>query len=210
MGADLVRRLEDALLAVDRLAARRVLSEAAGTMSTHVFEDVVGPALAHIGAGWETGEVALSQVYMSGRICEELAEEWLPQPVATGRAQPPVAIAVLEDYHVLGKRIVCAILRASGFELRDFGRVTAAGLVERTLGEQIEVLLVSTLMLPSALKVGQVVAGLRAAGARTKVVVGGAPFRIDPQLSLEVGADAAGRTATDALPILDRLLRAAP
>ena len=41
------------------------------------MEKLVVPALERIGAGWEQGRVALSQVYMSGRICEELVDTLL-------------------------------------------------------------------------------------------------------------------------------------
>ena len=64
------------------------------------------PVLEEIGTGWENGTYALSQVYMSGRICEELVDLILPPTDVMRRTQPKIAIATLEDYHMLGKRIV--------------------------------------------------------------------------------------------------------
>jgi trimethylamine corrinoid protein len=50
------------------------------------------------------------------------------------------------------------------------------------------------------------VAEVRAAlPAQVRIVVGGAPFRFDAELWRQVGADAMGRTAADALDIVATL-----
>ncbi len=188
------------LLSVDRLAAENILRESSVALSPIQLADrIIVPALERIGAGWERGEVALSQVYMSGRICEQLVDTILPPDSPNRKSQPRMAVAVLQDYHLLGKRIVYSVLRASGFELLDYGRVEVDDLVGRVKTDRIEVLLISTLMLPSALRVKDVKAKL---DGDVKIVVGGAPFRFDDQLWKEVGADAMGRNASEAVEII--------
>jgi methanogenic corrinoid protein MtbC1 len=91
--------------------------------------------------------------------------------------QARLGIAVLEDYHLLGKRIVYSILRASGFAVRDYGRRTVEELVRLVQADEIEIPLISTLMLPSALRVKELRKQLSAADLPFKIVVGGAPFR---------------------------------
>jgi methanogenic corrinoid protein MtbC1 len=81
-----------------------------------------------------------------------------------------------------------------------------AELVERVVADEVKVLLISVLMLPSALHVKDVVEELRAQNNAAKVVVGGAPFHFDPQLWQEVGADAFGETATDAVRIVHQMM----
>jgi methanogenic corrinoid protein MtbC1 len=202
---------EQALLSLDRLAARNILLESGGSEAPlQLVEKLVVPALERIGAGWEQGQVALSQVYMSGRICEELVDTLLP-PDGWGRKnRPKMAMAVLQDYHLLGKRIVYSVLRASGFELLDYGRVDVEDLVRRVRQDGVEVLLISVLMLPSALRVKEVRARLQALGSDVKIVVGGAPFRLDDQLWKEVGADAMGREASEALDIIAKMMGDVP
>jgi methanogenic corrinoid protein MtbC1 len=141
-------------------------------------------------------------VYLSGRFCEELVEKVLPASDPDRKHQPRSAIVVLSDHHMLGQRIVYAVMRASGFELFNYGRMDSAELVERALTDQIQVLLISVLMLPSALKVGAVCANIKAQNPGIRVLVGGAPFLFDPNLWREVGADAMGRTAADAVSIV--------
>ena len=64
-----------ALLAVDRVHAAEILQAAAARQGPlAAFEALVPPALEQIGAAWEKGECALTQVYMSGRICAALAD----------------------------------------------------------------------------------------------------------------------------------------
>jgi methanogenic corrinoid protein MtbC1 len=204
-------KFEQALLSLDRLAARNILLESGGSEAPlHLVEKLVVPALERIGAGWEQGQVALSQVYMSGRICEELVDTLLPPDALDRKNRPKMAIAVLQDYHLLGKRIVYSVLRASGFELLDYGRVDVDDLVRRVSQEGVEVLLISVLMLPSALRVKDVRAGLQAIGSDAKIVVGGAPFRLDDQLWKEVGADAMGREASEAVGILAKMMGDVP
>lgn len=202
----LISRFEEALLSLNRLAAKETFMEVKYALTPIQFvEQVIVPALERIGAGWEQGRLALSQVYMSGRICEDLVDGLLPPGAPERKHQPRMGIVVLEDYHVLGKRIVYAMLRASGFEVFDYGRMTMTEVVNRTLADRIEVLLISTLMLPSALQVKQVRTHLDRAGASVKIVVGGAPFLFDPALWQSVGADVMGRTASEAVAIVSHL-----
>jgi methanogenic corrinoid protein MtbC1 len=194
---------QEELEKLDRIGAQRVFTEELSRFTPiQMVEQVVVPALERIGAAWELGDVALSQVYMSGRICEELVEQVLPPSDPDRKHQPRSAIVVLADYHMLGKRIVYSLMRASGFELYDYGRMDVEQLVERALADKIRVLLISVLMLPSALRVAEVCARFKAAGAPIKVVVGGAPFLFDATLWREVGADAMGRNAAEAVSLV--------
>ncbi len=59
-----------------------------------------------------------------------------------------MAIAVLDDYHLLGKRMVYSVLRASGYELTDYGTVDGDALVGHVVRDGIVVLLISVLDAP--------------------------------------------------------------
>ncbi len=196
-----------ALTALDRVKVERIfLGTRDGAGSAAHVEELIVPALEQIGDGWEAGGLSLSQVYMAGRMCEGLVDSILPPADPARRHLPPIAIAVLEDYHMLGLRIVYSALRSSGFELRNYGRVTVNRLLERVEEDRLAVLLVSVLMLPSALRIKELTSRLRTGGHVTKVIVGGAPFRFDPGLGREVGADAVGSSASDAISLVRRFL----
>lgn len=206
----LAERLEKSLLAIDRLASQSIINEAFSQYSgLEVIETLITPVLEQIGTRWEKGETALSQVYMSSRICEEWLERLQPSRPLLLKSHPPIAIAILDDFHLLGKRIVYSLLRANGYQLLDYGTLGVEQLVERTLGDQLEILLISVLMLPSALQVKQVTQKLKhhPRGERVKVMVGGAPFRFDHLLWQEVGASAMGSVASDALSLLNNWIQ---
>ena len=204
---DLIAPFRESLESLDRQRADALFQEALSRLSPiTAVEQLVVPALEQMGRAWQDGSVALSQVYMGGRFCEELVERVLPPSDPDRKHQPRSAIVLLNDYHVLGKRIVYSVMRASGFELFDYGRMDVDEVVERAIADRLRVLLISVLMLPSALKVRDVCEQLKARGADIKVVVGGAPFLFDTELWREVGAAAMGRSAGDAVIIVERLM----
>jgi methanogenic corrinoid protein MtbC1 len=208
---ELISPFRLALESLDRVAADSLFEEALLRLTPiEAVEQLVVPALEQIGAAWEAGSVALSQVYMCGRYCEELVEKVLPPSDPDRKHQPRSAIVVLSDYHMLGKRIVYSMMRASGYELFDYARMEVNELVARALADKIRVLMISVLILPSALKVRAVSDQLKAAGAPVKIVVGGAPFLFDAQMWREVGADAMGRSAADAVSIVQRWMGEMP
>jgi len=198
----------DALVALDRAKAEEIFQlQLSSTTSVQAVDALVVPALQQIGESWHRGELALAQVYMSGRFCEQMVDAVLPPSDPDRKHQPRSAIAVLCDNHDLGKRIVYAALRAAGFEVFDYGRMEVDALYERVLRDRIEILFLSALMLPSALRVAELTRKLRAATSGLKIVVGGAPFLFDPWLWQEVGADAMGHSAAEALTICERFMQ---
>lgn len=203
----------DALLAIDRHKLGEIATATAAAEPLAAIDELVVPALEEIGERWEQGKVSLSQVYMSGRLCEELFSKLQPgQPGEVagldGRDESEpnqplrIAISTLDDYHLLGKRMVAAVLRASGYPLQDYGTANAASLATWVQRDRIQVLLLSVLMLPSALRVQELRKLLDAAGVQVQLLVGGAPFRFDPNLWREVGADGTGASAADALALV--------
>ncbi len=167
----------------------------------------MAPVMESIGIGWEEGSVALSQIYMSGRICEDMVTAGVSaQGKNLYQNQPKIVIAVLEDFHLLGKRIVYSVLRASGLLVDDLGQQDVDSLVQQIEEKKVDIVLISTLMLRSALRVSNLREQLRQRGITVKIVVGGAPFRFDEHLWEEVGADATANTATEALPVIKSIM----
>ena len=60
-------------------------------------------------------------------------------------------------------------------------------------------------MLPSALKVKDVIKKLRKENKTMKVLAGGAPFRLDQNLWLEVGLDADVRSNADLINVIEEV-----
>lgn len=199
-------QLERAFLTLDKEEAEKILTDALRSGSpVEIAGELVSLTLNRIGEAWEEGKLALSQVYMSGMICEELIDKILPPQSPYRKSQPKMAIGVFEDYHMLGKRIIFSTLRSSGYDLLDLGGgLHINNLVEIVHREKIKILLLSVLMFPSALHIKELKQKLN--GTDVKIVVGGAPFRFDENLWKEVDADAFGKDPAQAIQIVSQMM----
>lgn len=195
----------DALLEFDSQKAKEILVNMIKENDLSFSVDyLIVNSLKNIGERWVDGELALSQIYMTGRICEELVESIMPKKAALKTQLPHIAITTLGDYHLLGKKIVASVLRASGFNIVDYGHgIDTDTLVDKVIKNEIKILLISTLMLHSALLVEEVKAKLDKANHKVKIMVGGAPYIFDKLLYKQVGADAMGASANEAIDILN-------
>ena len=206
--ATTIERVTSALLSINKVYLTLAF-ETSGMTATRFAEEVIVPVLDQIGDRWQRGDLSLAQVYMSGRLCEALLDE-----IATTNPEEikefGVAVAVLEDFHVLGKRIVCSVLHTAGYSFKDYGPISLEELVEKVQNDNIRILLVSTLMLNSALRVQQLKEHFTSRGMDVKLIVGGAPFRFDPNLWREVGADATSPTASGVVKTLRTLTKEVP
>jgi trimethylamine corrinoid protein len=202
--------LEAALLEMDRAQVLRILQSALSDPEVGrvgLGDRLVTPTLSRIGEAWEGGHVALSQVYMSGRILEECLDELATEPIEPV-SNGHIAIAVLGDRHALGKRIIRTVLRTAGYRVADLGTgLTAEEIADAVQRKRPRLLMLSVLMHNTALRVSAVRAELAARGITDlPIVAGGAPFILDPELGQRVEADAVGRSAADALAIAARVM----
>lgn len=200
---------EKALLDYDRSAVYAILDQNSGFKEDFSFiDEYIVKALNSIGDKWEKGEVALSQIYMSSKLCEEIAIKLCSTSSIPTKTAPTMAILTLEDYHTLGKRIVTAVANASGYLLKDYETISdLEGLLNRIKQDQVKILIISVLMYPSALKVKKIRELIASEGSSTKILVGGAPFLMDPNLWREVGADGFGRSALDSIAIIEKWIQ---
>ena len=201
------REFLHALLAVNIKVAEEILLEAGADLSmVEIADNILAPSLEAIGAGWEDGTVSLAHLYMSGRMCEQLVDKILKANLPVRKDQPEMAMAVIEDYHSLGKKIVLSVLKVAGYEVLDYGQgLSTTEVIERSLEDGIKILLISAHLLPSALLVKNMTKLLKLRNPCIKVIVGGAPFVLDKNLWVEVGADAMGSNSSDAIGLVKRM-----
>ena len=204
---DIIYEFEKALLSLDKIETKRLLNnENINLTPNEIVSQIVVPAMERIGESWQEGNLALSQIYMSGRICETLIDELLDSSSNKRKNQPNMGIAVLDDFHFLGKRIIHSQIRSAGFEIKDYGRKTVEGLVSSIIEDKIEIIFISTLMYPSALSIKLVKEKLSDLAPKVKIIVGGAPFNMDKKLWKEVGADAMGSDGVEALKFINQII----
>ena len=211
---DVIANYNAAVYDTDRARALKVVSDAieGGATPEQIVFDVVIPGLDIMVKALDEGyDANLAQHFMTAHIAAEITDRMLPlfsaPPETVGRVVIGTAAG---DLHTLGKRIVMGCLKAHMIEVFDLGvNVPAERFVEEALFREAEVIGISAMMVHTArgesgpLRVAKILdeKGLR---DRIRLVVGGAPFRYDPDLYRTVGADAtAGNGVSAAKAIMD-------
>jgi corrinoid protein of di/trimethylamine methyltransferase len=120
-----------------------------------------------------------------------------------------IVIGVIEgDIHDIGKNIIRIMLEAAGFVVHDLGRsVPVARFIDEAERVGAKVIAMSTLMSTTMVGMQRVMELLRQRGVRDryKVMIGGCPC--SPAFAEEIGADAFGANATEAVRIARRLVQ---
>lgn len=130
-------------------------------------------------------------------------------PALLAQRQPGDEVATLVvlatvkgDLHDLGKNIVGAMLRTSGFEVLDLGKDVSADTLVATIKEKapailgLSVLLTTTVPYQETVLKRLVTEGIR---DQVKVMVGGAP--VTPEWADKIGADGYANNAPEAVEI---------
>ena len=111
------------------------------------------------------------------------------------------------DIHDIGKSVVAAVLQANGYDVVDLGiDVPQEAFIQGIKEYQADCLGMSSLLTLTIQEMGMVISKLKESGLRekVKVIVGGAPVTQD--FADEIGADAYGHDAADAVQKVARLL----
>ena len=209
--------LKRALISADRdlaLAATNRLIDG-GVDPTVVLEDGMAVAMFDLGEMWKRGEVFLPEVVASAEVfkqCNAIVEPALlanRDPDAEANALVVLA-TVKGDLHDLGKNMVGAMLRTSGFDVMDLGKDVNADTIVRVIREHaptivgLSALLTTTVPYQETVIKKVVAEGLR---DQVKIMVGGAP--VTPEWADKIGADGYANNAPEAVEIARKLTGAA-
>jgi methylmalonyl-CoA mutase cobalamin-binding domain/chain len=185
---------------------RQCLEE--GIPPEEIIQEGISKGLEIVGRKFEEGEYFLADLIMAGEAVREA------MPTLKNRMNPGdgsgkgkvILATVSGDIHEIGKNIVGMILSANGFEVIDLGvDVPATKIMDTVHTSGARLIGLSALLTTMVGSIKEVVDSARAAGLRDKlrIVIGGACTSQD--LCSEMGADAYGETALDALRIFTDL-----
>jgi len=205
---DLVKSITDYDDEAAFAAAKRAVEE--GIDPIKAIEHGVAAGLKRVGDNYEKGEVFLPELIMGANAAQRalgVLLEHLPKG-SEYRGSGRVVIGTVEgDLHDIGKNIVAAMLRANGFDVVDLGvDVSAQRFVDSVRELKPDVLGMSALLTTTIPKQMEVVEALKREGVRgeVKVIVGGVP--VTEEWVGEIGADAMGKDAMDAVQKVKKLV----
>jgi methanogenic corrinoid protein MtbC1 len=196
----IIKAYNEAVFETDKDAAFAVVNDALAqgvSAEDMVFKVVIPAVEVMMSRITQDPDANLAQHFMTAQIAAEVTEKMLPMfrspPEIIGRAVIGTASG---DLHSLGKRIVMGCLKSMMVDVIDLGvNVPAERFVDEAVRLDARVIAISAMMVHTATgeqgcrKVRQL---LRERGLedRIRLVVGGAPYRFDPELYKSVGADA--------------------
>ena len=205
--------LKRALIVADRdlaLAAVQRLVDT-GTDPTVILESGMAVAMFDLGEMWKRGEVFLPEVVASAEVFKQCNAIVEPILLATRGPDDRGALVLLAtvkgDLHDLGKNMVGAMLRTSGFEVHDMGKDVAADRIIASIRELSPVIIGLSALLTTTVPYQEVVIkALEREGLRgdVKVMVGGAP--VTPEWAEKIGADGYANNAPEAVEIARKLV----
>jgi methylmalonyl-CoA mutase cobalamin-binding domain/chain len=166
--------------------------------------DTLSAGLERLGARFAEGTVFIPELVSGGEIFFRAMELLTPAIEASGsqtRNLGTVIMGTVEgDLHDLGQTLVSVTLTAAGFRVINLGcDVDAQRFVEEAERSAADVVGLSALLTTTMQSQRTVIEALEAAGlrSRTRVIVGGAVA--NQRWADEIGADAFGADAIDAL-----------
>lgn len=211
--AGLAHSYLQALLRGERHVASRLVLDAveAGAGIRDVYIHVFQRTQHEVGCLWQTNRLSVAQEHYCTAATQLVMSQLYPYIFAGPRnGHTMVATCVAGDFHEIGVRMVSDFFEMDGWDTFYLGANTPNASLLRTIEERgAEVLAISATMTFHLRAVRELIASLRdtAAGQRVKILVGGYPFNLAPDLWQVVGADAWGRDALESVAAADRLLR---
>ena len=201
----------DTLVNHDKGAAEDVAKRAiaAGVSPQDIMQKGFVVGIRKVGDQFDEGEVYLPELMLAAAAMEAamvICNDALPAGESETRGV--VVMGTVEgDIHDIGKAIVCAYMRANGFEVHDLGRdVPVDAFVDKAEEVNADVIGASALLTATMRKQAEIIAELEDRGMRKKVkfVVGGAPCT--QEYADSIGADAYAADANDGVKKIEKLL----
>jgi len=165
--------------------------------------------LAEIGELWVAEKISLAAAYLAGKVAEDVLLKALRSADAAPQTRGPVVIGnAADDFHSLGRRLVGIFLQMAGWEVIDLGNdVAPQAFVDTAVASGARVIGASAMMLTTAQNISQIREEIDARGLAPglKLAVGGAVFKLRPELVAEVGGDDTAGSAMDAPRLFEAL-----
>jgi trimethylamine corrinoid protein len=209
----LLQRMQTCIIDADEEGAVEAVKEAlaAGIPPLTALEEGFAKAIRAQGEAFHQMEIFLPELVLSARAMQAGMTVLEPALKAEGIQAERKAVIVIGtvegDIHDIGKNIVVAMLRAAGFTVHDLGTdVPLPNFI--SVAEQVhaDVIAMSALLSTTMLRQRDLIEMLRLKGLREKyfVLVGGAP--VTEAWVAEIGADACGKDAHQAVEVLEARL----
>ena len=180
-----------------------------GVTAEEIIFNGLSKGMEVVGQKYEKKEYYLPQVLLSAQTMYAALDVALPKLKPGGSVHAKVVTCVVEgDVHDIGKNIVKAMLTGAGMTMFDLGRdVPIKNIVEKAKVEGANIIATSTLMTPTLAGMKEIEKMLKEANMKpgVKTMIGGGAT--SKEFATQIGADAWGYDAIEAVQIAQRLAK---
>lgn len=207
---ELARQFLDALLRADRRTAAQMILDAVqnGIEVKTIYMQVFQRTQREIGRLWQTNRIGVAEEHFCTAATQMIMSQLYPYIFTGERKDHRVVVACVGgELHEIGARMVADFLEMSGWDSYFLGANTPSQSILQVARErQAHVLALSATMTFHVSKVMEMIAALRAQALPIRVIVGGYPFNLSPDLWRKVGADGYAADAETAVAAAGRVL----
>ena len=205
MGEELYQVISKAVTEGEEEEAVRKVEEAlkSGLPPVEIMQRGIVAGISKAGALWKANEYFLPDVIMAAdafKAAMAILKPRLKEGEGVRKGKKIVMGVVQGDVHDLGKSLVIAMLISAGFEVIDLGiDVPLQKFIDAAREHQPHILGLGAYMTTTMLEMKGIIAELEKQGLRRKlkVIVGGVPT--SQEFADQIGADAWGKDALDAI-----------
>jgi MerR family transcriptional regulator, light-induced transcriptional regulator len=209
---DLAQRYLHAALRGERFDAVRIVLDAVeqGTPVRDIYTQVLQPTQREVGRLWQLNELSVAQEHHITSVTEA-AMSRLSDKIYTGAKYDRGVVTACpgDEFHDLGIGMITDFFEMDRWRTHYLGANTPnASIVEAVRQTKADVLALSATMSCHVREIAEIIATLRADDtiAQTKVIVGGYPFEVAPDLWEHVGADGSAPDAEAAVRLAAELV----
>jgi 5-methyltetrahydrofolate--homocysteine methyltransferase len=208
---EILQQIGDALQKGDHEQVAELTQKAidAGLSATEILNEGLMPGMEVVGRRFGAHEIFLPELLIAARAMNAGIE--LLKPLFLGGDMPTqgkVVIGTVKgDLHDIGKNLVGIMLKGAGFEVVDVGAdVRPEVFVDTAEAEGASVVGLSALLTTTMTGMKDVIELVKSRGLqdKIKVIVGGAP--LSKAFADEIGADAYGYDASNAVDLVKELI----
>ena len=205
MGDEIYQAISKAITEGEEEEAVKRVQEAlkSGLPPVEIMQRGIVAGISKAGALWKANEYFLPDVIMAAdafKAAMAILKPRLKEGEGVRKGKKIVMGVVQGDVHDLGKSLVIAMLTSAGFEVIDLGiDVPLQKFIDAAREHQPHILGLGAYMTTTMLEMKGIIAELEKQGLRRKlkVMVGGVPT--SQEFADQVGADAWGKDALDAI-----------
>jgi methanogenic corrinoid protein MtbC1 len=210
--SDLAVAYLDLLLQRERRRASQLILDAVeeGTAVREIYLHVFQPAQREVGRLWQQNQLSVAQEHYCTAATQLIMSQLYPHIFAGERnGRRLVAACVGEELHELGIRMVADFFEMEGWDTYYLGANAPTASILDSLDEyDADLLALSTTILGHVAQIREIIEQVhhRERGNGVKILVGGYPFNVSPELWRKVGADGYAVDAQEAIQAANELV----